>query len=657
MPHCGVDAAGLLEGLDADQREAVLTDAAPLVSWPRPGSGKTRVLTHRIARRVLDGSADARHVLALTFTRRAAGELQRRLGRLGLRDRPTAGTFHGVAWSCSRSAGPTSGRARPELLVDRTRLLEPSSRPARRRGRRRIGAPRTSASRARLGQRPPGAARALRRARPGADGRPPAAAARGDRRAVRGLRRARSASRRVLDFDDLLELCAARAATTTRPSPTSSAGASATSSSTSSRTSTRCSSACSRPGGADGPTSAWSATRTRRSTGGTAPTRRCCRGSRALVGGVTVVRLDRSYRSTPQVLRRHGRAGIAAATARPAAAVRPDGPRAPGARLRRRARRGRRHRRAAGRAPAGPAVVVVRGAGPHPRPGRPASSAPCATPGSRHGCGTTDRCSTARRAGGAAPSDASAEPLGDVVEELEHRLAIGAAEAGRRSRARRAAPAVLARPRAARAPAPAATRRDLPGVAGRRGADDADRRRRRRRAHLPRRQGPRVAPGGGGRRRGRARPPRLGHRRRGPGRGGPARSTSPSPAPSTSCTARGPGRGAATPVASASPRPCSRWSASAATPTAGRRRRRGTASRPAGRRPGPGADGAAPVAGAARPWRPTSPSTLCAPTTELAALATVRPTTARRAGRRPRAAGRPATGPPAAPAAGRSAGG
>ena len=89
-----MDVAALLEGLDADQREAVQTDASPLAILAPAGSGKTRVLSHRIARRVADGSADAEHVLAITFTRRAAGELQRRL-------------------TAPRSAGPADGRHVP----------------------------------------------------------------------------------------------------------------------------------------------------------------------------------------------------------------------------------------------------------------------------------------------------------------------------------------------------------------------------------------------------------------------------------------------------------------------------------------------------------------------------------------------------------------
>ena len=76
----------VLFGLDAEQREAVVSTAAPLAIVAAAGSGKTTVLTRRIAYRVANGTADARHVLALTFTRDAAAELKRRLRRLDIRE-------------------------------------------------------------------------------------------------------------------------------------------------------------------------------------------------------------------------------------------------------------------------------------------------------------------------------------------------------------------------------------------------------------------------------------------------------------------------------------------------------------------------------------------------------------------------------------------
>src|SRR5688572_14439363 len=113
-----MDPEALLEGLDEAQRAAVTSPAQPLVVVAPAGSGKTRVLTRRIAHRVATGAADPRHVLALTFTRKAAGELDDRLRRLGLRGDVTTGTFHAVAWGTLRTRWADQGR-RPLTLLDR----------------------------------------------------------------------------------------------------------------------------------------------------------------------------------------------------------------------------------------------------------------------------------------------------------------------------------------------------------------------------------------------------------------------------------------------------------------------------------------------------------------------------------------------------------
>ena len=89
-----METARLLADLNEAQREAVASSHAPLRILAGAGSGKTRVLTRRIAHRVLTGEADPRHVLALTFTRRASGELTHRLRALGLRDSVATGTFN-----------------------------------------------------------------------------------------------------------------------------------------------------------------------------------------------------------------------------------------------------------------------------------------------------------------------------------------------------------------------------------------------------------------------------------------------------------------------------------------------------------------------------------------------------------------------------------
>jgi DNA helicase-2/ATP-dependent DNA helicase PcrA len=118
-----MDPEALLDGLDDAQRAAVTSTAMPLVVLAPAGSGKTRVLTRRIAHRVATGAADPRHVLALTFTRKAAGELDDRLRRLGLRGDATTGTFHAVAWGTLRTRWADQGRAPLTLLDRKGRLL------------------------------------------------------------------------------------------------------------------------------------------------------------------------------------------------------------------------------------------------------------------------------------------------------------------------------------------------------------------------------------------------------------------------------------------------------------------------------------------------------------------------------------------------------
>ena len=121
----------LLDGLNPEQTEAVTTTHAPLRILAGAGSGKTRVLTRRIAYRVVTDDVDPRHVLALTFTRKAAGELNQRLRALGLRDAVAAGTFHGIAYAQLRGRW-ADRNIKPPALLDRKlgflrRMLPPGS--------------------------------------------------------------------------------------------------------------------------------------------------------------------------------------------------------------------------------------------------------------------------------------------------------------------------------------------------------------------------------------------------------------------------------------------------------------------------------------------------------------------------------------------------
>jgi DNA helicase-2/ATP-dependent DNA helicase PcrA len=118
-----VDPAPLLVGLTAAQRAAVTSEGNPLCILAGAGAGKTRTLSRRIAYRVAIGEADPAHVLALTFTRKAAGELSARLVALGTRDRITTGTFHSVAYAQLRRWWADRRQPPPRLLTSKAGLL------------------------------------------------------------------------------------------------------------------------------------------------------------------------------------------------------------------------------------------------------------------------------------------------------------------------------------------------------------------------------------------------------------------------------------------------------------------------------------------------------------------------------------------------------
>jgi DNA helicase-2/ATP-dependent DNA helicase PcrA len=90
----------LLTGLNAAQREAVVHQGGALIVQAGPGTGKTRALTHRLAYLVSRRGVDPGKILALTFTRQAAGEMQERINHLLAefpgRSRLTIKTFHAL---------------------------------------------------------------------------------------------------------------------------------------------------------------------------------------------------------------------------------------------------------------------------------------------------------------------------------------------------------------------------------------------------------------------------------------------------------------------------------------------------------------------------------------------------------------------------------
>ena len=126
QPYTSPGREGLLEDLNETQREAVTHGTGPLLVVAGAGTGKTRVLTRRVAWLVASGRARPSEILALTFTERAADEMQARVDLLlpyGQVDTEVH-TFHAFGDRLIRSHGhelglPTDPRVigRPEAIA------------------------------------------------------------------------------------------------------------------------------------------------------------------------------------------------------------------------------------------------------------------------------------------------------------------------------------------------------------------------------------------------------------------------------------------------------------------------------------------------------------------------------------------------------------
>lgn len=110
-------------GLDDDQTRCVTAEVGPIWVKARAGSGKTRVLTERIAYRALEGSLVPKKTVVVTFTRMAARELNVRLGRRGV-DEVAAETFHSLGYSIIEDYRQDRSTARWHVTPRADKLME-----------------------------------------------------------------------------------------------------------------------------------------------------------------------------------------------------------------------------------------------------------------------------------------------------------------------------------------------------------------------------------------------------------------------------------------------------------------------------------------------------------------------------------------------------
>src|SRR5947207_3252019 len=109
-----------LDSLNPEQREAVLHINGPLLILAGAGSGKTRVITSRVAYLVGDGHAQPDEVLAVTFTNKAAEEMRARVESLLGSDcsRMWVSTFHSLCARLLRREAPAIGLSRDFVIYD-----------------------------------------------------------------------------------------------------------------------------------------------------------------------------------------------------------------------------------------------------------------------------------------------------------------------------------------------------------------------------------------------------------------------------------------------------------------------------------------------------------------------------------------------------------
>ena len=115
----------LLNGLNPEQQRAVKATDGPLLIMAGAGSGKTRVLTHRIAYLMVEKQVNPYNILAITFTNKAAREMRERIQRLmgGAADEVWISTFHSMCVRILRRDIDRIGFNRNFTILDTTDQL------------------------------------------------------------------------------------------------------------------------------------------------------------------------------------------------------------------------------------------------------------------------------------------------------------------------------------------------------------------------------------------------------------------------------------------------------------------------------------------------------------------------------------------------------
>ena len=123
-----MDPEAILATLNTEQREAALAVTGPVVILAGAGTGKTRVISHRVAYAAASGAIDPKRALVVTFTEKAAAEMGHRLRALGL-PQVQASTFHAAARRQLAHFWPEiHGRPLPDVLDSKLRIIGPLAR-------------------------------------------------------------------------------------------------------------------------------------------------------------------------------------------------------------------------------------------------------------------------------------------------------------------------------------------------------------------------------------------------------------------------------------------------------------------------------------------------------------------------------------------------